>query len=107
MTLNNFRRFFKELVDASEMYVQERFTGIKDTNNFTLFILQIDSYYCCQLIKSNEINCKEKYWIEMAKNEITNGNASKNLYFFYDKLTNHLKPITPKKALNILECLVY
>lgn len=107
MTLNNFRRFLKELFDVSELYIQERYCDIKDTDKFTVLVVKIDSYVSCQLFTSKDNDKKEKRWIESAIHEIKSDEVIRNLYFFYDKLSNHLKPITAKKALNILENLVY
>ncbi len=106
MTLNNFRRFLKELFDVSELYIQERYCDIKNTDNFTVFIVKIDSYVSCQLFTSKTMDRKEKHWITNAIHEINGNEVIRNLYFFYDKFSNHLKPITAKKALNILECLL-
>ena len=105
MTLNNFRRFLKELFDVSELYTQERYFDIKNTDKFTVLIVKIDSYVSCQLFTSIDHDKKEKHWIAGAISEINSNEVIRNLYFFYDKLSNHLKPITAKKALNILECL--
>ena len=105
MTLNNFRRFLKELFDVSELYIQERYCDIKNTDNFTVLIVKIDSYVSCQLFTSKDHDKKERHWIAGAINEINTDEVTRNLYFFYDKLSNHLKPITAKKASNILECL--
>lgn len=107
MTLNNFRRFLKELFDVSELYIQERYCDIKDTDKFTVLVVKIDSYVSCQLFTSKENDKKERQWTDNAICEIKSDRVIGNLYFFYDKLSNHLKPITAKKALNILECLVY
>ncbi len=105
MTLNNFRRFLKELFDVSELYTQERYFDIKNTDKFTVLIVKIDSYFCCQLFTSKDHDKKEKHWIAGAIREIKSDEVTRNLYFFYDKLSNHLKPITAEKASNILECL--
>jgi hypothetical protein len=107
MTLNNFRRFFKELFDASEMYIQDRYCDIKETDKYTVLVIKLDSYVSCQLFTSKDKDKKEKQWINGAIHEIKSDEVVRNLYFFYDKLSNHLKPITAHKALNILENLVY